>query len=91
MVIDVRRPSAKTCWAAIGVIVVGHNISADDADTLSEAVDEWIMLHPWLTRAIIAIVALHLANAVPTRIDPIHLVFVRVRAPLRRRVTVVVD
>lgn len=87
----VVRPSAKACWLAIGAIVVGHNISADDGDTLSEAVDGWIVTHPWLTRVIIAVIALHLANAVSSRIDPVHLVFVGVRSVPRRRVTVVVD
>jgi hypothetical protein len=80
---------AKKAWLAIAVIVVGHNVSADDGDTLSEVVDGWIAAHPWLARSVIAVLALHLANAISNRVDPVHLVFVGVRA--RRRISVHID
>lgn len=84
------RPPGKVAWLAIGAIVVGHNISAEDGDTLSEVVDEWIAAHPWLTRGIIAVFALHLANAISNRVDPVHLVFVGVRGASRRQYAMVV-
>jgi hypothetical protein len=72
----------------IGGIVLGHNITAEDGDTLSEWVDGWLEKHPLLTRAVISVVALHLANALPPRYDLVHLAFVRARClyPLRRKV-----
>jgi hypothetical protein len=78
-------------WLTIGGIVVVHNIRAEAGGTLSEAVDEWIATHPVLTRSVIAAFALHLANAVPSRVDPIHLAFTSARTVSRRRVVVVVE
>ena len=81
-----RKRRARKAWLAIAAIVLAHNLTAEDGDTLSEAVDEWLLTHPLLTRAAIAVLALHLANAVSNNADPVHWVFVRVRA--RRRITV---
>lgn len=80
----------KRVWLVIAAIVIGHNLSARDGDTLSEAVDDWIAAHPVLTRAVIAVVALHLANAVSSRVDPVHLVFVGARSFPRRRIAVAI-
>lgn len=82
---------AEQAWLAIAAIVITHNVSASDGDTLSEAVDDWIVSHPVLTRTVIAVLALHLTNAISNRLDPVHLAFVRVRAVSRRRVIVVVE
>lgn len=82
---------APKVWLAIAAIVVAHNVSAADGDTLSEQVDQWIVSHPWLTRGVIAVLALHLANAVSNRADPVHWVFVGVRAVPRRKISVVVQ
>lgn len=80
---------AKKVWVAIGAGVLAHNLTADDGDTLSEAVDEWLVSRPVLTRAVIALLALHLANAVRAHYDPVHLAFTVARK--RRRVVLVVE
>jgi hypothetical protein len=82
----VRR--AKKLWIGGAVIALAHNITAEDGDTLSEAMDDWIFAHPVLTRAVIVVFALHLANAVKQQADPVHWAFVVAR---RRRVVVVVE
>jgi hypothetical protein len=71
---------------AIGAIVIGHTITAEDGDTLSECVDSWLDNHRWVTRGAIVVLALHLMNAVPGRVDVVHLLFTGARSlyPLRR-------
>lgn len=70
---------AKKLWAAGGAVALAHNLTAEDGDTLSEAVDDWLHTHPILTRAVIAMLALHLANAVTQQADPVHWAFHIVR------------
>ena len=79
---------SKKLWAAGGVIALVHNLTAEDGDTLSEAVDDWLKAYPVLTRSVIAVFALHLANAIAAPVDPVHLAFSAAR---RRRVVVVVE
>jgi hypothetical protein len=78
---------AKSLWLAGAAIAITHNITAEDGDTLSEAVDDWLDTHPVLTRTVIAMLALHLANAIAARADPVHWAFWLVR----RRVVVLVE
>jgi hypothetical protein len=66
------RP-ADRAWLVLATGVVAYEISADDL--LSYAADRWMLKHPWLTRAAIASVALHLCNAIPERCDPLHYLF----------------
>lgn len=75
MKMQTRRRAPKV-WLAIFAIVVGHNVTAEDGDTLSEWIDECLREHPWLTRSVIAAFALHLANAMTPRYDVIHVLFV---------------
>lgn len=81
------KPS-QYAWCAIAVGVVAYNVTARDGDTLSECVDEWIERHRWLPRSAIAMVALHLANALPPQYDVVHRLFATARClyPMRRRV-----
>lgn len=74
-----RRPSAKQTWAAIFGIVLLHNATAEDGDLLSEQMDSWLLTHPVLSRAVIAMLALHLANAMTPQYDVISWGFVAVR------------
>lgn len=76
------RPSEKA-WLAIAGFVVGYNLLARDGEMLSEKADDWDANRPWLTRTIITLVAVHLANAVPPPLDPIHWVFLVSRAVSR--------
>lgn len=76
---------SERVWLAIGSTVLVHNATAVLGDTLSERMDEWIVSHPVLVRAAIGAVALHLANAVDPRHDPIHWAFVGMRKLLGER------
>ena len=73
------RVRAKHAWAAIGLGVLAYNASAEDGDLLSEQVDQWLITHPVLTRAVITLLAIHLANAVAPKYDVISLAFIAVR------------
>lgn len=78
------RPSDRA-WIVLGAGVVAWDTSCGDGNTLSEAADAYLLSHPWLTRAVVAAVALHLTNAVPQTLDPIHWLFLAARGV--RRVT----
>lgn len=73
------RP-ADRAWIVLGASVLAYEIVADDL--LSMAADRWMERHPWLTRVAIAAVAMHLCNAIPERLDPLHWLF-RLKRPLR--------
>lgn len=77
------RPSEKA-WLAIAGFVVGYNLLARDGEMLSEKADDWDANRPWLSKTIITLVAVHLANAVPPALDPIHWLFLVSRAVSRR-------
>lgn len=66
------QPSDKA-WIALGVGVLGWNLTCEDGETLSEAADRWPM---WLALPAAFAVAAHVSNAVPTNLDPIHWLFV---------------
>jgi len=76
------RPG-DTAWLALAAGVVAWEIAG--AELLSEAVDRYLEAHPWLTRAVIAIVALHLANLLPERLDPLHQIAVAARRGVDQR------
>ena len=59
----------------MGVGVVGYDIACPAGETLSEGADRFIGRHPCLARALVAIVALHVANTIPPSCDPIHRAF----------------
>lgn len=63
---------AKAVWLGIGAIVLAHDVLCRDGDTLSEAVDSALESHKAITLGAIAITAMHLANLLPEKIDPIH-------------------
>lgn len=73
---------AEQAWLALGVIIVGYEILAADGQLLSEAVDRALEKHPVLVRAAVLLLAGHLINALPNKVDPIHLLAVALR---RRR------
>jgi len=66
-------------WTALAAGVIGYNVSAREGEMLSQAADRWIESHPILVRLLIAVVAAHVANVAPQRLDPIHLFFGLVR------------
>jgi hypothetical protein len=62
--------TAKRAWAAIGIGVMAYEMACPPGELLSEGADRLIRTRPNLTRAAIGVTALHLANAIPERIDP---------------------
>ncbi|MDD7813717.1 hypothetical protein PP713_14195 [Mycobacterium sp. CSUR Q5927] len=67
--------SADRAWLTLGAGVIAWDATCPAGCTLSEAVDYYLERRPWLTRAVVALVALHLINALPSRLDPLHLLF----------------
>jgi hypothetical protein len=65
--------TAKRAWACIGLGVLAYEMAAPPGELLSEGVDGSLSGHPILTRAAIGYLALHLANVIPERYDPLHL------------------
>lgn len=74
-----ERVRGEQAWFALAVLIVGYEILAAPGELLSEAVDRFLARHPIVTRAAIIGVALHLANALPDRVDPIHQLAVALR------------
>ena len=72
---------ASKAWGVLAAGVVAYDVLCPQGQTMSEGADRGIHKHPWLTRIAIALVAIHVANAVPAKGDPIHLLL----APLGRR------
>jgi hypothetical protein len=68
--------NAKWAWIATGIFVVVHNIMCPPGGTMSEKFDEWIEEHPVLARTVVVVVAGHIINVWPERLDPVHQVFV---------------
>lgn len=77
-----RLPSlapGELAWATLGLGVVAYNSLTSDGQMLSEQADRWVERHPILTRTIVGVVAAHVANAAPSKYDPIHWLFEGVR------------
>ena len=69
--------SGERAWAIMGLGILAYEVFSEEDQLLSVAVDRFIVKHPIITRVCIALVALHLMNALPTRADPIHIIAVR--------------
>lgn len=61
-------------WCALAAGVVIYDLCA--SETLSEGVDRYLQARPRGTRLAIAVLAIHLANLIPSRYDPLHWLFV---------------
>lgn len=66
-----EHPSNKA-WGVLAVGVLIYDWLAPTGETMSEAVDRAIERHPIITIGAIGAVALHLINALPERVDPLH-------------------
>ena len=64
--------TAKRAWLALGTGILAHEVLCGDGELLSEGADRALEKHKVLTLGVIAVTALHLANAIPEKIDPIH-------------------
>jgi len=74
--------AAKLAWTTIGVGICVYEYYAPEGQLLSEAVDRGLE-HPVgriLIPLAVGATALHLCNALPNRIDPIHQLAAHVRA-----------
>ena len=80
-----ERPNpAKAAWVGLGVGVSVYEMLCPDGQTLSEEVDR-VLENPrakYIALGAIAVTAAHLANVLPTQIDP----FEQVLSKARRRV-----
>ena len=74
---------------ALAAYVIGYNVCARDDEMLSEAADRYMMRHPWMTRVVALLIAMHVTNAVPDKFDPIHWLFWGKRYSRARRNPVV--
>lgn len=67
--------NANRAWLILAAGVIGYDLWCKPGETLSEGADKWILKHPWLARLGLGVVAVHVANLVPAKADPIHLGF----------------
>lgn len=64
--------TARRGWLIVGGVIVGYEAACPKGELLSEGVDRALECHPWVVRAAVGAVALHLLNVLPDQIDPIH-------------------
>ncbi len=64
------RIKASHGWAALAIYVTIYELVAPEGELLSEMVDRTLVSHPWITRSVIAVTALHLLNVLDERVDP---------------------
>lgn len=65
------RPSERA-WAALAIAVVGYEVVAPKGELLSHAFDRFLERRPLLTWGATLIIAAHLLNVLPNRVDPIR-------------------
>lgn len=68
--------AADRAWVTLGVGVLVYDLLAEPGMTMSEGADKWMLRRPWLVRGVAFAVAAHVANTIPSRVDPIHGLFV---------------
>ena len=73
--------AGSAAWAVMGLSIIVYNLKAKEGEMLSEQADRWIERHPVAARAAVGVVAAHVANAAPQRLDPIHFMFTILRRP----------
>lgn len=68
------RPELKAsrAWLGIAAGVLAYELLCPDGELLSEGADRGIEKHPLLVPLAIGVTALHLANVLPPRVDPLH-------------------
>lgn len=63
--------TAKRAWTAMGIGILAYEIACPQGELLSEGADRALESHRALTLGGIGLVALHLANVIPQRYDPL--------------------
>lgn len=76
--------NAKQAWALLAAGILAYEFVCEDGELMSEGVDRALKTHPVSTRLAIAVVAFHLGNVLPARVDPLHLAFTGIRKVRRR-------
>jgi len=66
---------AGVAWSFVAGGVVSYNVLCPHGETLSEGVDRGILHSPIVSRLAVAVIAAHVANVLPARIDPISMLF----------------
>lgn len=68
---------ANKAWIGLGIYIAAVELLAPQGETLSEAMDDWLLRHPGkaLSYMAVALTAAHLVNLLPQRYDPIHQAF----------------
>lgn len=64
-----RHLSARNGWIGLAAYVTIFDVIAPDNEMLSEFCDRTLISHPWLTRGVVVVTALHLLNVTPERFD----------------------
>ncbi|MET8430145.1 hypothetical protein [Nocardia sp. NPDC004860] len=85
-----RRCTAENAWAILLTAIGVWELAAPPNQLLSEGVDRAIQRRPIVTRALIAVTALHLANLLPRQVDPFT-ILLRVLTPCLRLLRSVVS
>lgn len=67
-----RLKPSDVAWLTLAAGVVVYESQAAEGELLSNAVDRYLLRHPWLVRFVIFATAAHLANAIPDRWDIYH-------------------
>jgi hypothetical protein len=64
-------------WACIAAAaaITTYDVLAREGQTISEAVDRYLIAAPLITELILAAIYLHVSNRLPSRLDPIHWAF----------------
>lgn len=66
------RLTARNGWWATGALIVFFELTCPPGQTLSEGADLWIEKHPYRTRLLVLLLAAHVSNLLPAKVDPIH-------------------
>jgi hypothetical protein len=54
------------------LIIAAYDLTVSDEEQLCGRVDSWSLHHKWVTRSVIAYVALHVADLLPQRYDVLN-------------------
>ena len=69
--------TSDRAWIVLAAGIVTYEVVAQPEELMSEAVDRYLDSRPWGTRLAVAVVAAHLLNMIPPRLDPLHQLAVR--------------
>lgn len=71
--------TAKRTWIAIGALVAMHEVYCPPGELLSEGADRAIAKYPVAVPVLGAVLAGHVLNVFPEKVDPVHQGFQLIR------------